>query len=84
MTIKTSSPPRDPIYSLALKIRQDLATFSHSERSVRVVDILGCLLAWTGRQFSQAMEDSRLQAVQLEKLEVLGRAILAAIRRTPV
>ena len=36
------------------------------------------LVAVMGRRFSQAMEDSRQQAVQLEKLEVMGRAILAA------
>jgi hypothetical protein len=44
-----------------------------------VVLALGVILvAWMGRRFSQAMADSRQQAVQLEKLEVLGRAILAA------
>jgi hypothetical protein len=36
------------------------------------------LVAGMGRRFSQSMEDSRQQSVQLEKLEALGRAILAA------
>lgn len=36
------------------------------------------LMALLARRMSQAMEDSRAQAVQLEKLEAFGRAILAA------
>ncbi|MFZ6031658.1 MAG: PP2C family protein-serine/threonine phosphatase [Chloroflexota bacterium] len=36
------------------------------------------LMSWLAHRMSQAMEDSRSQTVQLEKLEILGRAILNA------
>jgi serine phosphatase RsbU (regulator of sigma subunit) len=36
------------------------------------------LMAWLAHHMTQAMEHNRLQAVQLEKLEALGRAILSA------
>jgi serine phosphatase RsbU (regulator of sigma subunit) len=36
------------------------------------------LMAWLAHRMSQAMEDSRGQTVQIEKLETLGRAILNA------
>jgi hypothetical protein len=43
-----SSPPpqpHDPFYVLTRKIRPDLDSFSITERTARITDILGCLLA---------------------------------------